>query len=365
MTDFTASAKPETEEQEPSWKTEEKEPSWSRYKLVPRITISHNSAEVFSVRFDPEGKYIAAGCGDGALRVFNSHTGGLAYNLQGGSNATLPTTSVRFRPPENESSKSKHILLAANTAGILQHWHTMSGKCVHSMEEAEGNQVYALDYFDYGGQFVTAGKDTALRIYDEATKSLVTTMQGGVRHGTKDPAGHSNRIFSVKVNPHDQDMILSGGWDNTVQIWDTRKGGAVSSIFGPHLCGDALDIHDYTLLTGSCRDSTQLEMWDIRTCTRICEIPYVTAKPCKLYAAQFSKDPAGRFIAAGGSGANEAKVFDRSRGDNSVVGTITGLSRGVFTVDFSPDQTKLAIAGGDSTIRIFDLVSRDGDDGAK
>ncbi|OLP92446.1 hypothetical protein AK812_SmicGene25748 [Symbiodinium microadriaticum] len=50
--------------------------------------------------------------------------------------------------------------------------------------------------------------------------------------------------------------LVSGGWDNTVQYWDLRAGHAVRAIFGPHICGDALDVSaDGTqLLTGSCRD---------------------------------------------------------------------------------------------------------------
>ena len=34
-------------------------------------------------------------------------------------------------------------------------------------------------------------------------------------------------------------------------------------------------------------------------------------------------------------------------------GTVTGLTRGVFAADFSPDNEHVAIAGGDSSVRIF------------
>jgi WD40 repeat protein len=76
-----------------------------------------------------------------------------------------------------------------------------------------------------------------------------------------------------------------------------------------------------------------------------------------LYAAQFSKEGTGRYIGAGGSGANEAKVFDHHNGD-AVVGIITGLSKGVFAIDFSPDNQKVAVAGGDASIRILDIDKR-------
>ena len=77
-----------------------------------------------------------------------------------------------------------------------------------------------------------------------------------------------------------------------------------------------------------------------------------------LYAAQFSKEGNGRFVGAGGSGSNEAKVFDHHR-NNAVVGTITGLLKGIFALDFSPDGQKVAVAGGDSSIRILDIIQRD------
>jgi WD40 repeat protein len=118
-----------------------------------------------------------------------------------------------------------------------------SGKCLHSIED-EGNQVYAMDYNAEGAKFVTAGKDTCLRVYDEATKSLLLTMKGGMGYSIKSTPGHSNRIFTCKFHPNDENIVLSGGWDNTVQLWDLRIGYAVRSIYGPHICGDSLDIID-------------------------------------------------------------------------------------------------------------------------
>lgn len=70
----------------------------SKIKLIPRITISENTGEVFSCKFSDDGQFLAAGCGDGAIRVFNSGTGVMSFNLQGGSNVSLPTTAMNFRP---------------------------------------------------------------------------------------------------------------------------------------------------------------------------------------------------------------------------------------------------------------------------
>jgi hypothetical protein len=100
-----------------------------------------------------------------------------------------------------------------------------------------------------------------VRLYDEQTKSLVLKMKE-----RKELCGHSNRIFCVKFDPNDSNKVVSGGWDNTVQFYDIRSKGPVASIYGPHVCGKAIDFHNdgHTLLTGSYRQEDVLELWDMR-----------------------------------------------------------------------------------------------------
>lgn len=137
-------------------------------------------------------------------------------------------------------------------------------------------------------------------------------------------------------------------------------------LYGPHICGDSMDIVDNTIVTGSWRPDNVLETWDFGTGKLIENIAWnqsaFQGSPCMLYAAQFSKDSSHRFIGAGGSGANEAKIFDRQN-DNALVGSITGLSRGVFTLDFAGnDRNLMAIAGGDGAIRVIQLSKSKGDE---
>ncbi|CAM9514278.1 unnamed protein product, partial [Phaeothamnion confervicola] len=307
------------------------------------------------------GRYLAAGCADGAIRVFTVATGRLAYNLQPGSSAALPCTSLRFRPLTAQNKTSRNVLVAVNAGGAIQHWHMTSSKCLSAIQRPEC-QFYALDYRPDGAVFGVSGKDHAVRVFDETTKQETLCMEGGTGYGASSTPGHSNRVFALKFHPTDPEMVLTAGWDNTVQFWDMRAGHSVRSIFGPHISGDALDICGNEILTGSWRPDNPLELWDYRSGRPIEAVPWsrsaaAVTQPTLLYAAQFSAGSGGKYIAAGGSGANEAKVFDHHN-ENGLVGTITGLSRGVFTLDFSPDQEqkKLAVAGGDSSIRIIDIV---------
>ena len=309
--------------------------SKSSKKIVPYMDISDNPAEVFVTKFSPEGNLLAAGCGDGAIRVFQTNTGRLAYNLNVNNGSGLPTTAICFRPASGVS-KTRNVLLSVNSDGSVQHWHVTSGRCLHEINDVN-NPLLAVDYNPDGSKFATAGKDTCVRIYDEATKTEVCSMKGGMM-STQKPLdvslGHSNRVFSVKFVPEDDNMLVSGGWDNTVQIWDSRVEMAVRSFYGPHICGNAVDVKDGMVLTGSWRQEHQLQLWDFGTGKLIEEIQWgpKSKQDCMLYCAKFSKS--GNLIAAGGSGLNEAKIFDRSN-KYAAVGTVAGLSRGVYSLDFN------------------------------
>lgn len=54
--------------------------------------------------------------------------------------------------------------------------------------------------------------------------------------------GHKSRVFSVCFNPKSAHEIISAGWDDTVQFWDTRQAHSLRFISGVHMCGDGLDI---------------------------------------------------------------------------------------------------------------------------
>mmetsp|Transcript_77604 Transcript_77604/g.207371 ORF Transcript_77604/g.207371 Transcript_77604/m.207371 type:complete len:349 (-) Transcript_77604:123-1169(-) len=325
-------------------------------KVSPKFILSDASSEAFCVRFSPDDQYLVASCGNGSMRVYNTSTGKQAFLLNAGTDK-LPTTQVRWRPHQS-LSKTKNVLISVSAEGLVQHWHITSGKCLHEIQEPE-NQLYCIDYVADGSQFATSGKDRTVKVYDEATKRLCGTLQGGDSISTP---GHSNRVFSLRYHPQQKNVIVTGGWDNTVQFWDVRKGHAVRSIFGPHICGDAVDISSdgNVLLTGSWRIEKQLQLWDFRSEKLLENIPWRSgvslSEPCMIYAAQFSKGPRSDMIVAGGSGANEAKLFDRSQ-SNMAFGTIMGMSRACYSVDFSTNGDMVAVSGGDGTVRVMNIHS--------
>ena len=43
-----------------------------------------------------------------------------------------------------------------------------------------------------------------------------------------------------------------------MHVWDVEKATVVQTIFGPHVCGDAVGVFGRTIVTGSWRDEAQV-----------------------------------------------------------------------------------------------------------
>ena len=247
----------------------------------------------------------------------------------------LPITAMRFRPGGN----SRGVLLACSADSTVRHWHVPTGKCLSTIYEGSDQQIFACDYRQDGQMFATGGKDKRVRLYDESRSSSssstgssgigssavvsnsrgsypsssspsgsspIATFGGGLFAGTSvetlsghsssnnsdigSGGSHSNRIFAICFHPLEKEIILSGGWDNTIQIWDARisgKGhGAVRSMFGAHLCGDALQVtpDGNYVISGSWRPDDALQIWDFRSGKLISSIPFLRSNSeCKPY----------------------------------------------------------------------------------
>ncbi len=250
--------------------------------------------------------------------------------------------------------------------GNISHWHYPSRKRLSKVNEKD-NSVLTVAYNNDGSQFATAGRDRFVRVYDENTKQLQVSMGSTILDTA---AGHANRVFSSCFDPASPHTLLTGGWDNTVHIWDTRSGRSERKIFGPHIAGEALDISNGCVLTGSWRPNDTLQTWDLASGKLLCTAEYnpgsgdtgsaalqtytASNAPGLVYGATYNAD--GTFVVAGGSGNNSAKVFDAAAGGDSMplLGAILGLPGAVFAV--AAHESMIAVAGAFDQVYVYELV---------
>eukprot|EP01016_Furgasonia_blochmanni_P040462 TRINITY_DN5166_c0_g2_i1.p1 TRINITY_DN5166_c0_g2~~TRINITY_DN5166_c0_g2_i1.p1 ORF type:complete len:360 (+),score=25.66 TRINITY_DN5166_c0_g2_i1:272-1351(+) len=263
-------------------------------------------------------------------------------------------SNLRWRP-NTSNSKTKSILVCADSEGSLTYWHVTSGKMIHRIIE-EDNQILAMDYSADGSYIATGGKDYKIRIYDENTKSVIHTYDPG----SWQMPGHTNRIFCLKFLPQDAPyMLMSAGWDGSLHIWDTRQEKHVGSIFGVAASGDSVDYKKGIVLTGSYRNKDQVQLWDFASRQLISTINWTESNSLNelayVYCVQFSKY-ADELVASGCSGLNEMRVFDRLYFNKSV-GVVQEMKKGCYTLDWANNSNRLVFGGGDSNLQLVEMIS--------
>ena len=331
-------------------------------RLEHLLTMMDTEDEIFCISYDPSDKYIACGCGDGAIRVYNLNTGKMAFllpNPKKYDDFLMPVTCLRWRPTSSEM-KTKNILVTCAADGSLYHWHVTSGRLLHTIEPEDNNQLFCLDYSPDGRHLAVGCKDFSVRIIDEHTKTPVEILSGGMG-----VPGHSNRVFSVRYSTEDPNLLVSGSWDNTVLLWDVRQAKCAGSVFGPHVCGDSIDIREEggttNILVGSYSNDDNLYVIDMKKMELVTNINWFGedfekteyVKPSCLYAAKYTVD--GKYILAGGTSRNEVKVFKNNDPVDGykIVASVTDLETACLTLDVSHDGNQFAFGCADGYLRIM------------
>ena len=248
-------------------------------EIKKQWTELEDPGDVFSMAYDKDGRYLAVGLADGAIKVLNTTTGKSitrVYNDfnfyeeeddEEGAPLRNKINSIRWRSKTNIKgceNPMSHVVVCSTSDSEIQYWdpfkkknlfrfkveQAVEGGKKESKSDRDNNALNTID-FNNDNKLVAAGTDSNIRVYDEGTecKDLLMTMHS---NGHK-MHGHSNRIFCCKFDPANDNVLYSGGWDDIILINDLREGGPVNKILGPHICGEAIDLQGNLMLVGSQR----------------------------------------------------------------------------------------------------------------
>ncbi|KAJ8414177.1 hypothetical protein AAFF_G00050470 [Aldrovandia affinis] len=235
--------------------------------------------EVMVCQFNIEGTILAVGLCDGTIKVYSMDSGSLVKTLRDSEIilSPLPVTALRFFV----SARAHSLLLATYASGVVRCWYVWGQECMWGLKEVgessgreEGRrQTLSLSLSSSGKIAATGGSDSAIHLYDLHTHQRLLTCSASANKSVMD--GHRFRVFAVNFHPERETEFISGGWDNSVQFWDTRKEHSVRMLLGPHVCGDSLQIDPVTnhILSGSWRKDKALEIFDYDSGQKISEGP--------------------------------------------------------------------------------------------
>jgi serine/threonine protein kinase len=267
------------------------------------------------LEFSPDGRLLASASWDGSARIFSvpSMREAVVINKPGWT-----LSAVAF------SADSRQLAIGG---------YGPSGSEVTLHDPVTGNQI-GKTYRDpsslmsrmswrNGLLFIAAGSRTS--VWNPATGQQVGLVEGDVNPSlavssdgrrvilastnvndiwVKSPSGalektltgHTSGLLSLAISPDDS-MLLSGGYDNTVKMWDLRTGTFTQLELDPPSAVFSLAFRPDGLMAAG-GDHATIYLWDVRS--RALKRKLNLDNRGIAYSLAFSPD--GTRVAAGGSG---------------------------------------------------------------
>ncbi|XP_014611212.1 PREDICTED: WD repeat-containing protein 38-like [Polistes canadensis] len=319
-----------------------------RCRIIHEVRFPDTFNGLYSVRFSADGEVMVTCFGTGGIQIRSGETAQLKATLRSGMETSFPVMCCRFHPLK------KNTFYTSSACGNIFQCTTDKNELIKFISEPK-NEINTIDVSVDGNYLVTGGKDAAVRIYDSEIGKLVLTYQktdADMLH-EKVTRFHRMRIFAARFHNIYSDLIITGGWDDTVRIWDIRDGGgSIRTIKGPHICGDAIDLRESHILTGSWVVRESLQIWDLMSAKLIKTIKPrnrpTTLEGEFLYTVQyFDGDPYGDHILAGGSGTGAVEII--SIKEQKVMGSFN-VNKPVVALD--SNGTTIVYGGMESVIRL-------------
>jgi WD40 repeat protein len=303
-----------------------------RIRDFPPLTLPHgmyiSGGKGFDFAFSPDGRLLAAPCGESTIKIWEMPTGKELPAFRGHRGNVL---RVAFSPDSRR-------LASASEDATISIWDTKTGR--ETTLRGHTGPVNGLAFSPLDGRYLAStSRDQTVRLWDAITGDLLDTFPSCFTR---------NIVVTVAFSP-DGRRLAASGEDNTVKVWDVMSRREIATLRG-HT--------DQVFSVGFSPDGQRLcsvgwdgsaKVWDV---TQSREIFTVREHSLAAWGVAFSAD--GRRLAvAEATPACTVKVYDALTGQS--VFTLEGHSTRVVSVAFSPDGRRLVSGSLDKTVKLWEM----------
>ena len=329
-------------------------------------TLMGHSAEIFSVAFSRNGKMLASASYDNTIKLWDLVTGRELRTLSG---HTISVFSVEFSP-------DGQTVVSSSGDKTIRFWDVATGRELRTITDPGG--VYGLAVSRDWKTLASHTDKNVIKLWDLPTGRELQTLTGhsdsigpldfssdgkilaSASHNTiklwEVSTGRELRIisdpsisFSSMAFSMDGKMLATGASKGMIKLWDVASGQELRSLSGHSrtVTTVVFSVDGQTL--GSCSRDGKIKLWDAATGR---ELRTLDRRASPIRSVAFSND--GRTIVSGNDG-QTVKVWDLATGRE--LRTLTGHAGGIRSVALSPDGKTLASGDTAKTVKLWDVVT--------
>jgi WD40 repeat protein/tRNA A-37 threonylcarbamoyl transferase component Bud32 len=294
-------------------------PDWHE---VARLALP--GAQLWALALSPDGRDVALGDAEGALRLWRIDGSRRPIALDGHDRVV---SAAAFSPDGG-------LLASAGWDGTVRLWDAGSGR---GLARIDGHQraVSAVAFAPDGRTLVSAGEDLSALLWSLPSPRPLRSL-----------LGHTADARAVAFAP-DGRALASGGEDSTVRLWDPQSGREIGRAAAGGWVRAVAFSPDGALLAGA-SDDERVHVWDART---LAERAALAGHSDEINGLAFGP---GALLASASNDGN-VRLWDASAG--RALRTIAARQGKLRAVALSPDGKLLASSGTDLTVRLWDPAS--------
>jgi len=173
-----------------------------------QYTLKGHKRGVASIKFSPDGKWLASCSADCTLKIWSAATGALQHTLEG----HLAGISTLAWSPDSR------VLASGSDDKLIRLWDVTTGKALPVPLAGHHNYVYSLAFSPKGNILVSGSYDEAVFLWDIRTARVMRSL----------PA-HSDPVSGVDF-VRDGTLAASCSSDGLIRIWDTGTGQCLKTL---------------------------------------------------------------------------------------------------------------------------------------